>query len=152
MFKFIKQKILNKKWLNFCLLMGVVLLSGFLCVYPMFQKGSLDKMLQSLMNDYIDLKNDYPVVLSTKGRLYGIENLTVDKELDFMNEYKETWTNYVDIPIIAEQKILEIPLGYVAREIDGKPTVFYADYVDIYNVGIVFCYFIRYYYCWTYYR
>lgn len=129
MFNFIKQKIFNKKWLNFCLLMGVVLLSGFLCVYPMFLKGSLDKMLQTLMNDYIEQNNSYPVVLLTKGRLYGRDDLNVDTELEFISKYRENWTQYVDVPVIAEQQILEVPLGYTTREINGKPTVIYADYI-----------------------
>ena len=45
MFQLIINKIRNKKLLNSSLLAGVILLGAFLCIYPMFLKGSLNRLL-----------------------------------------------------------------------------------------------------------
>ena len=71
MIRFIKYKILNKKWLNICLLTGVILLSAFLSVYPMFKEGSLNRLLQNLFKDYTEKYVTYPAVMSTKGTING---------------------------------------------------------------------------------
>ncbi len=38
MFKFLRNKLLNKKWLNACLLLGIVLLVAVASCNPMFKK------------------------------------------------------------------------------------------------------------------
>lgn len=37
MFKFLRNKLLNKKWLNACLLLGIVLLVAVASCNPMFK-------------------------------------------------------------------------------------------------------------------
>ena len=63
MFQLIINKIRNKKLLNSSLLAGVILLGAFLCIYPMFLKGSLNRLLQTLFTDHIRTENEYPAVL-----------------------------------------------------------------------------------------
>ena len=42
MFKFLSHKLLNKKWLNACLLLGIILLVAVASCNPMFKNGALD--------------------------------------------------------------------------------------------------------------
>ena len=42
MFKFLGHKLLNKKWLNACLLLGIVLLVAVASCNPMFKNFSAD--------------------------------------------------------------------------------------------------------------
>ena len=47
MFKFLRNKLLNKKWLNACLLLGIVLLVAVASCNPMFKNGAMDMTLAS---------------------------------------------------------------------------------------------------------
>lgn len=98
------QKIKNQKWLSFCLVLGMALLIAALCCQPMFKKGSLDRSLQQMFTDYIQDKNEYPVIFERVGD-YSIEDL---KDMDSMNskmmEYQNIWEKYInDIPVLAKQ-------------------------------------------------
>ena len=42
MFKFLGHKLLNKKWLNACLLLGIVLLVAVASCNPMFKNGAME--------------------------------------------------------------------------------------------------------------
>ncbi|MBP5493553.1 MAG: ABC transporter permease [Lachnospiraceae bacterium] len=130
MIRFIKYKILNKKWLNFCLLTGVILLSAFLSVYPMFKEGSLNRLLQNLFADYIEKYGTYPAVMSTKGALYGENYTDVDTTLGFLNSLESKWNYYIDIPVIQRQQVLEIPAGYAEENLTGKSRQLTLGYID----------------------
>ena len=130
MIRFIKYKILNKKWLNFCLLTGVILLSAFLSVYPMFKEGSLNRLLQNLFADYIEKYGTYPAVMSTKGALYGENYTDVDTTLGFLNSLESKWNYYIDLPVIQRQQVLEIPAGYAEENLTGKSRQMTFGYID----------------------
>ncbi|MBP5530164.1 MAG: ABC transporter permease [Lachnospiraceae bacterium] len=130
MIRFIKYKILNKKWLNFCLLTGVILLSAFLSVYPMFKEGSLNRLMQSLFDDYIEKYNEYPAVMTTNGSLTGEAYSDVDSALNFMNTLEQKWTSYITIPVVQRQQSLEIIAGYSDENLTGKSKQILFGYVD----------------------
>ena len=50
MFRFIFQKLLNKKWLILSILIGNILLVGIACCSPMYSHAALQKMLTKRMN------------------------------------------------------------------------------------------------------
>ena len=133
MFRFIRHKIFNKKWLNFCLLIGVALLSAFLCVYPMFKEGSLNRMLETLMSDYIETKNVFPATLKTHGTVEGTSYNTSDSILEFMNALEAKWTQYIDTPVVERQRVLEIAPGYSSDSFNGKPRQVFLDYIEGYK-------------------
>lgn len=120
MVRFIKYKILNKKWLNFCLLTGVFLLSAFLCVYPMFKEGSLNRMLQNLFVDYAEKNIEYPAIVTSKGTIYGDNYADVDSVLGYMNNLESKWNYYIDVPVVQRQQIIDIPAGYADESLIGK--------------------------------
>ena len=68
MLNFLQHKLLNKKWLNACLLLGIVLLIAVMSCTPMFKNGALDMMLSTKFGDKIEETNNYSCVL-------GRENL-----------------------------------------------------------------------------
>ena len=104
MIRFIKYKILNKKWLNFCLLTGVILLSAFLSVYPMFKEGSLNRLLSNLFTEYFEKYGTFPAVMSTKGALYGENYTDVDTTLGFLNSLETKWNYYTFAQVPPEVK------------------------------------------------
>ncbi|MBO4775837.1 MAG: FtsX-like permease family protein [Lachnospiraceae bacterium] len=130
MIRFIKYKILNKKWLNFCLLTGVVLLSAFLSVYPMFKEGSLNRLMQSLFDDYVEKNKEFPATMTTDGWLTGEAYSDVDSALTFMNSLENKWVAYLDIPVVERQQILEITAGYADEKLTGKARQIIFGYID----------------------
>lgn len=120
MFRFIRHKIANKKWLNFCLFIGVIMLSGFLCVYPMFREGSLNKLLNTLMNDYIETNNEYPAIFSKSGRKFGENTASIDFYDNMLDEYENTWTSYVDCDIFRRQRVYHVTAGYCKESVYAK--------------------------------
>ena len=69
MLKFILQKLLNKKWLILCILIGNILLIGIACCNPMYTKAALQKMLTKEMNAYLEEKNVYPGTVYVEAKI-----------------------------------------------------------------------------------
>ncbi|MBP5276015.1 MAG: hypothetical protein J6Z07_04380, partial [Lachnospiraceae bacterium] len=128
MLSFIRHKIFNKKWLNFCLLTGVILLSSFLCVYPMFKEGSLNKLLDTLFTERTEKYNSYPAVIVEEGKID--EELNTDAILQKLNSIKDTWIKAVDIPVIDEQRVISLSAGYSSNTLTGGTKQILFNYVD----------------------
>lgn len=64
MIRFIKQKLVHKKWMVVCLLIGNILLSAIASSNPMYQDAALEKTLKSKFSKYIETTNAYPGVVS----------------------------------------------------------------------------------------
>lgn len=60
MFRFMMQKIIHKKWMVVCLLIGNVLLMAIACSNPMYKSASLQRMLTKQFSDYIVSEGKYP--------------------------------------------------------------------------------------------
>ena len=69
MFRFITQKLLNKKWLILSILIGNILLVGIACCNPMYSHAALQKMLTKRMNAYLEENNSYPGMLTIDAKL-----------------------------------------------------------------------------------
>lgn len=60
MFEFVKQKMLNKKWIMLCLITGNIFLVAVAGCNPMYTDAIQQKVLKSAMSNYIIEKNQYP--------------------------------------------------------------------------------------------
>lgn len=60
MFRFIKQKLMHKKWMVICLLIGDILLAAIASSNPMYREAALEKTLKSKYSNYIEQTNKYP--------------------------------------------------------------------------------------------
>ena len=102
MFRFIFQKLLNKKWLILSILIGNILLVGIACCSPMYTHAALQKMLTKRMNAYLEKNNSYPGML------------TLDAKLS--NTYLETYhSNYYDDYLTVADRTEEM-FGHKADE------------------------------------
>lgn len=84
MIRFIKQKLLHKKWMVISLLIGNVLLVAIACSNPMYQNAALQKTLQSKLNKFIQEENVNPGILSFESNINGNEG--EDTEYNMMYE------------------------------------------------------------------
>lgn len=64
MIRFIKQKLMHKKWMVVCLLIGNILLSAIASSNPMYRDAALEKTLKSKYSAYIEKNNAYPGVIT----------------------------------------------------------------------------------------
>ncbi len=78
MIRFIKQKLLHKKWMVISLLIGNILLVAIACSNPMYQGAALQKTLSSKLNDYIIQENANPGVLKLEANMKGREGQEED--------------------------------------------------------------------------
>lgn len=69
MFRFVSQKILNKKWLISCLLVGVILFIAIACCNPMYTRAALQKTLTDELENQMIETNQYPAVTEVTGTL-----------------------------------------------------------------------------------
>lgn len=71
MIRFIKQKLLHKKWMVISLLIGNILLIAIACSNPMYQGAALQKTLSSKLDKYIQEENANPGVISFVANMKG---------------------------------------------------------------------------------
>lgn len=128
MLNFIRHKILNKKWLNFCLLTGVILLSSFLCVYPMFKEGSLNRMLDTLFSESMEKRQAYPAVVKQEGNIE--EHLDTDGILNYLDSIENEWIDSIGCPVIDRQRIISLGTGYSKNSLTGATKMVAFNYVD----------------------
>ena len=62
MFRLMLQKLLHKKWMVLCLLIGNVLLIATATIYPMYKDASLKRMLDDDLERYMKENNDCNVM------------------------------------------------------------------------------------------
>lgn len=100
MLKFIFQKILNKKWMAFSLLLGNILLIAIACANPMYSQAVLQRTLTQDMNSYMLETNHYPGAISVKTSysLYSEEN---SAKIDRVSKEFEAWLEEMDVPTLA---------------------------------------------------
>lgn len=71
MIRFIRQKLLHKKWMVISLLIGNILLIAIACSNPMYQGAALQKTLTSKFENYIMSENKNPGILSFEATMKG---------------------------------------------------------------------------------
>jgi putative ABC transport system permease protein len=81
MFTFIIQKILNKKWLISCMLIGTLLLIAVACCNPMYTAAALQKMLTDELESQMEETNEYPAVATVSGTLSNSRLAAYSSEL-----------------------------------------------------------------------
>ena len=69
MIRFIKQKLIHKKWMVVCLLIGNILLAAIASSNPMYQDAALEKTLKSKYSNYIEETNKDPGVITFNSML-----------------------------------------------------------------------------------
>lgn len=80
MFKFVLNKMLNKKWMVLSLLIGNILLISIACVNPMYTQAVLQRMLTRNLAQYMEETNRYPGTLSISAVTSVREGKVINQE------------------------------------------------------------------------
>ncbi|MCR5754644.1 MAG: ABC transporter permease [Acetatifactor sp.] len=72
MFSLMLRKLIHKKWMVFCLLIGNILLIAVATSYPLYRVSSFQRMLQDEFDRYAETENEWPTVFRvTQNTLKG---------------------------------------------------------------------------------
>lgn len=74
MFRFMFHKLIHKKWMVLCLLIGNILLIAIAASHPMYKNASLQRMLTDDFENLFEEKNTYPTLLTLRSSLEKQEN------------------------------------------------------------------------------
>ncbi|MDE7328039.1 MAG: FtsX-like permease family protein [Lachnospiraceae bacterium] len=69
MLQIMLQKLLHKKWMVVCLLVGNILLVAVAASHPMYQTASLQRMLSDEFKTYLEENNEVATMMSLEGRV-----------------------------------------------------------------------------------
>ena len=127
MFRLVISKIKNKKWLNICLLTGIVLLVSVFTCHPMLEKGAGNKILWDGFEKIVEDTQEYPAVFSREGSYNSKDFKDTEAILAKLARYEEKWQSYVDINVIDSIKVLRLAgdsaeLEYADGDIQMIPT------------------------------
>ena len=123
MLNFIRYKITNKKLLNCSLLVGVIMLAGFLCVYPMFREGSLNRLIQTMFVEQAKETREYPCTIYYTGGVPFDRFESVDKICEEMDGIEKKWASGLTCPQLDTQRVLYVKTGNADTTFGSKSRV-----------------------------
>ncbi len=90
MFEFVKQKMLNKRWIMLCLIIGNVLLVAVAGCNPMYTDAIQQKVLKTAMTNYVIENNKYPgeIRVDAEVRVSG-KNVSANRYYEAEEKVKE---------------------------------------------------------------
>ncbi len=114
MFSLIIQKLLHKKWMVICLLIGYILLISVAICHPMYRTSSFQRMLTDEFKAYEEKYSKWPTVFSVNYRKAGKNTgLSVSTLENFIAEANEVF----------DVELKEKALYYTMNEIKVEPLV-----------------------------
>lgn len=121
MLSFVRQKIKNKIWLTVCLVLGLSFLVAAFSCQPMFEAGSLDKMLLDACYEKGMSENEYPTIIGRSGSYKTDKRGDVSSVMDGVKGYKDTWAKYIgELSITEEQTMLSLKKETCKGEFGSK--------------------------------
>ena len=120
MFKFLSHKLLNKKWLNACLLLGIVLLVAVASCNPMFKNGALDMLMSSKFDAAMTQQNKYPSTIGREGSCAVDEFPDSESVLKRIAKYEDMWKYYLEVDTVEEQNSLSLEAGYTQSNLGHR--------------------------------
>lgn len=120
MFKFLSLKLLNKKWLNACLLLGIILLVGALSCNPMFKDGSLDMMIVDKFDEAIEANNQYSAVIGREGSCDTESFTDSSAVMNRIQSYEDKWLSYIDVDTLEKQTRMYATGSFATSNLGAK--------------------------------
>lgn len=121
MLTLILKKIMNKKWMIMCLLIGNILLLAVAVCYPMYRTSSFQRMLTDEFDTYLEEKGRWPATVTlahTRNR--GREDVSYEKMMEYMADINQK----LAAPIAREIQFLSTSIA------DASPVIPREERVD----------------------
>lgn len=100
MLTYVKNKLLNNKWMAISLIIGNILLVSIMMVSPMYSDASLQRMLQRSLTERMAQTNQYPGVVEFRGSYTSnaIATSNIEK-IDMLEEVVNEFAQKVPAPV-----------------------------------------------------
>lgn len=120
MLTLIWQKIMHKKWMALCLLIGNILLIAVAVSYPMYRGASFQRMLCDEFEEYMEETGDWPATFAVShNRTKGKEGTTYAQ----LRDYVEQSLGKLNVPVYREIEVLSTTISEVAPVIQRDEKV-----------------------------
>jgi len=130
MFRFVIQKMKNKKWLNLSLAIGILLFMTVFAAHPVLEVYSDNRMLSLGFMGYAKEKNEFPAALFRRDSVLTTDYPDEDALLHRMKQYEEKWMEYVDLEKINSQQILTLSGSSTQSNYGGNNRVFHIGFME----------------------
>ena len=120
MFRFIIQKIINKKWLIFCLLIGSMLLIAISCCNPMYTSAALQKMLTDELDSQMNKTGTYPAIARLSGTI-NKNHFSDNKKMSSI--FADPFSNAETLAGLYPIKPMHTVTSFESNEINGSLSV-----------------------------
>jgi len=123
------EKIWHKKWMNFCLLLGCILLIATVSCFPLYRTAAYDRMLNEEFNNYLTTEGKWPTQ-ATASLVVRKENggSTITK----MEEFPEVFYSTLNVP----EKTTFFVLSLLPTQMESDTKRSDADAVEI-RIGAI---------------
>ena len=110
MLRFVIQKLLNRRWMALCLLIGNILLTATAASNPIYSDAVLQKTLTKTLAEKITADNTYPAILNARASLQPDSDEKRYQEYHDFFETIENLPNKLRIPVTA--RVEERSVGF----------------------------------------
>lgn len=118
--RFVFKKIKNKKWLNFCLLVGISLLVAVFSCHPMFEKGAGNHILQTAFVEFAEEENEFPAIIERSETYELTEGTSVEFLFKRMDAYEKKWLEYIEVETIQSDKTLALSGNTITTNLEDN--------------------------------
>lgn len=131
MFKLVINKIKNKKWLSFCLILGIAFLVAVFSCRPMFKSGAMDVTLRTYFRTYIEDNNRYPTVIGRGKSFEAGSDRNIDNIMSEIKGYEDAWGKYLsELDIMDKQTTIKTNQVGVKSSYGSNRIFMSLDYLD----------------------
>lgn len=125
--KFVFEKMLHKKWMCICLLIGNVLLVGIAVCNPLYYHAALNRMLQSELKEAEPENTSVVGEVLLSGRMQNVKSTGIEYQF-FSGDYKnpedvtDVLSQSFDVPTLRQVTFVELPASTISKMTMAEPT------------------------------
>lgn len=131
MFRFLTEKMLHKKWMMLCLLIGNMMLMAIVSCNPMYVDAAIKKMFVSKMESFYEKNLQYPLLMEGEGYV-NVQNDWETAE-QAMQDLVHEKTQKIGMPVAATNIV------YVFPEVETKTKLFAEGEKDVKRTSLSYC-------------
>ena len=118
MLRFVIQKLLNRRWMALCLLIGNILLAATAASSPIYSNAVLQKTLTKTLTEAINDQNTYPAILNARVTLQENSDEALYQEYHDFFDRVEKLPDKMNIPVTI--KVEERSVGFSDAVLQGS--------------------------------
>ncbi len=120
MIRFTLQKLWNKRRLNLCLMLGLVMLIGTFAMLAMFREGAYQRLLQQGFRESYSESGEFPAVLRRGAAVTISGDSPTDAALLAAKKREDSWASELDLSLVSQQRLVLLDGDKARKSVNGK--------------------------------